>query len=129
MHVIDHSLAGPSAAAAALGSGSPQAGWDPLTAWGLGAATQRDSAMATPPPPGQITTTASARGWSGKAHQFGSCHKTRPRETACPAQSCQLPVGGHTPCPSRCHQCENVEGPKVLGNVALSAELLCHRTG
>lgn len=115
MHIIDHGLARPSAAAAAL------------VFW-LACAPSSSTAgfMATPPPPGHITTAVLARG-RGKS---SSIWELPQKASVCaPAQSRWLPVGGQGPCPSCCRHCENVEGLNVLGNAALPAELLCHRTG
>lgn len=80
MHVIDHSLARPSAAAAASVPGSPQAAAcaPGRIEWG--------SATAPPPPPGQITTTALARG-EGESSSVWELP-----QNAAPAQSRWLPI-------------------------------------
>lgn len=84
MHVIDHSLARPSPAAAALVSGSPQAGGKPGKArwdqkfggfqpWRL----HRQQV-------GYCDSPSKAQG--GKARPFGCCCKTQPCEATCPSK-------------------------------------------
>lgn len=89
---------------------------------------QRDSATAAPPPPGQITTAVLARG-RGKSSSMWELPQNAALWVRVPSTERWLPVGRQARCPSCCRQCDNVEGPNVLGNVALPAELLCHRTG
>lgn len=93
MHVIDHSLARPSPAAAALVSGSPQAGGEPLMACAPSSSTAGFSH-------GNTTTTRSdnhssiSKGQGEKLIDLGAATKRSPVTPRAPAQSRGLPVGG-----------------------------------
>lgn len=93
MHVIDHSLARPSPAAAALVSGSPQAGGEPLMVCAPSSSTAGFSH-------GNATTTRSdnhssvSKGQGEKLIDLGAATKRSPVTPRAPAQSRGLPVGG-----------------------------------